>query len=95
MEDRGEDSLLAKKAKKKRNVGKSCVAYGCVLLYSYYKYVDASLNKRISRHVTSQTTSHTNQSLATSHSTRPRCFTIALVSCSYPGCLDVTGQLNQ
>src|SRR6218665_1670855 len=29
MEDRGEDSLLAKKAKKKRNVGKSCVAYGC------------------------------------------------------------------
>src|SRR6218665_2039384 len=52
MEDRGEDSLLAKKAKKKRNVGKSCVAYGCVLLYSYYKYVDASLNKRISRHVT-------------------------------------------
>src|SRR6218665_3306739 len=52
MEDRGEDSLLAKKAKKKRNVGKSCVSYGCVLLYSYYKYVDASLNKRISRHVT-------------------------------------------
>jgi len=29
MEDRGEDSLLAKKVKKKRNVGKSCVAYGC------------------------------------------------------------------
>ena len=37
----------------------------------------------------SQTTPHTNQSLATSHSTRPRGSTIALVSRSFPGCLDV------
>src|SRR6218665_1886813 len=40
MEDKGEDSLLAKKAKKKRNVGKSCVAYGCNT--SYYKYVPSN-----------------------------------------------------